>query len=42
MENIIECKNITLAYGGAVVVKDLSFDVRRGEILLISGENGSG
>lgn len=42
MENIIECNDLTLAYSGAVVVKDLSFSVRRGEILLVSGENGSG
>lgn len=42
MENMIECKDLTLAYSGSVVVKDLSFNVRRGEILLVSGENGSG
>lgn len=40
--NIIECKSLALAYDGSTVLKDLSFDVRRGEILLISGENGSG
>ena len=40
--NIAECLNVTLAYDGAVVLRDLSFDVRKGEILLISGENGSG
>ena len=40
--NIAECLNVTLAYDGAVVLQDLSFDVRKGEILLISGENGSG
>lgn len=42
MENIITCTDLTLAYDGTVVVKNLSFDVKRGEILLISGENGSG
>lgn len=40
--NIAECLNVTLAYDGAVVLRELSFDVRKGEILLISGENGSG
>lgn len=41
-ESLIECRNLTLAYDGSVVVSDLSFDVHRGEIFLISGENGSG
>lgn len=40
--NIIECRNLTLAYDGSVVIKDLSFDMPRGEIMLVSGENGSG
>jgi len=42
MENIIECQSLTCAYDGVAVIKDLSFQVRRGEILLVSGENGSG
>ena len=42
MNNIIECKNLTLAYDGAVVIRNLSFNVSEGEILLVSGENGSG
>lgn len=40
--NIAECLDVTLAYDGAVVLQGLSFDIKRGEILLISGENGSG
>ncbi len=42
MNNIIECKNLTLAYDGAVVIKNLSFSLPEGVILLVSGENGSG
>ena len=42
MDNIIECENLTLDYDGEVVISSLSFEVRRGEILLVSGENGSG
>lgn len=42
MNDIITCKDLTLAYDGSIVVKDLSFSVPRGEIFLISGENGSG
>lgn len=42
MDNIIECENLTLDYNGEVVLSSLSFEVKKGEILLISGENGSG
>lgn len=41
-ENIIECRELTLAYDGALVIDNLSFDVKKGEILLVTGENGSG
>ena len=42
MNNIAEIKNLTLAYDGSTVIKNLSFDIKKGEILLVSGENGSG
>ena len=42
LNNIAEIKNLTLAYDGSTVIKDLSFDIKRSEILLVSGENGSG
>lgn len=38
----ITCENVTLAYEGRIVVKDLSFTVDRGDYLCIVGENGSG
>ena len=41
-DNIIECRDLTLAYDGALVIDRLTFDVKHGEILLVTGENGSG
>ncbi len=41
-KNIIECRDLTLAYDGETVIGELSFDVPKGEIMLVSGENGSG
>jgi len=42
LNNIAEIRNLTLAYDGSTVIRDLSFDIKKGEILLVSGENGSG
>ena len=44
MENsvAIELKNITKTFGKIVANRNVSLDVRRGEILSILGENGSG
>ncbi|MFP4527740.1 MAG: ABC transporter ATP-binding protein [Candidatus Kapaibacterium sp.] len=39
---IIEGKNITVSYGGRTIIKDVSFDVRRGEIFTVVGGSGSG
>ena len=36
------CKNLTLGYEGDVLVRDLSFEVNKGDYLCIVGENGSG
>lgn len=36
------CRNLVLGYEGKAVVKDLSFEVNRGDYLCIVGENGSG
>ena len=39
---IIEVRDLTAKYGDAVVLKDVSFDVRQGEILAIIGGSGCG
>ena len=39
---IMEVKNITLRFGGVVAIKDVSFDIREGEIRAIIGPNGAG
>lgn len=41
-ENIIEARDLTVGYGDKVVLKDLSFDVRKGEIFVILGGSGCG
>lgn len=39
---LLEVKNITAKYGGEDVIKDISFEVERGDYLLVVGENGTG
>jgi osmoprotectant transport system ATP-binding protein len=42
-ESVIEFKNVSLAVrDGKTLVKDLSFDVKRGETLVLLGRSGSG
>ncbi len=40
--NIVEVKNFKMAFGNKVVIKDLSFEVKKGEIFGLLGSNGSG
>ena len=42
MNNIIEIKNLNKSYGKLQAVKDLSFNVREGELFAFLGVNGAG
>ena len=42
MSNILEVKNLHVAYGGIQAVKDISFDVPKGEVVTLIGANGAG
>ena len=39
---LVQCEELTIAYEGQVVVRDLSFQIHPGAYLCIVGENGSG
>ena len=39
---VLEVKNLTLEYKSKKVLEDVSFDLYEGEIVLLSGANGSG
>ena len=41
-ETIVSVKGLSKCYGSTVAVKDISFDVQRGEIFALLGPNGSG
>jgi phospholipid/cholesterol/gamma-HCH transport system ATP-binding protein len=41
-EPIIRVESVCAAYDGKTVLKEISFDVRRGEVLVIAGGSGSG
>ncbi len=41
-KTVLEVKNITLRFGGVTAIKDISFDIKEGEIRAIIGPNGAG
>ncbi len=41
-ENIMEIKNLSVKFGGLVALDDVSFTIKRGEILGLIGPNGAG
>ena len=42
MPRVIEVKNLTKKYNGLLAVNNVSFDVKRGEVFGLLGENGAG
>lgn len=42
MENILEVRDLRKSFGGIHAVRNVSFDIRKGEILALIGPNGSG
>ncbi len=38
----ISVQNLTMAYGGNIIQKDISFDVERGSIFIVMGDSGCG
>ena len=41
-QNLLEFKNVSKTYSGNQVLKDISFDIKPGEIHALLGENGAG
>ncbi|MFQ5686780.1 MAG: ATP-binding cassette domain-containing protein [Candidatus Scalindua sp.] len=39
---ILSANNLVKAFGGQIVLNDISFNIRKGEVVLLRGENGSG
>ena len=42
MSKVLEVRNVTKIYPGVVALDNVSFDVEKGEILALIGENGAG
>ncbi|MBQ3575597.1 MAG: ATP-binding cassette domain-containing protein, partial [Clostridia bacterium] len=42
MEAYIQFKGVTKQFGGITALKDVTFDIRKGEVHCLCGENGAG
>ena len=42
MEDILSLQDISISFGGVEVLHNVSFNVRKGEVLSLIGENGAG
>jgi len=40
--NVLSVRKLRKSYGGQIVLNDISFNLRQGEVVLLRGENGSG
>ena len=42
MSNLLEVKNLNVSYGGIKAVKEISFQVPKGQVVTLIGANGAG
>ena len=42
MENILSIKNLSISIGHRELIKNISFNIRKGDAVLLSGANGIG